>query len=106
MRRDILQKSTDPRSRAIIALIAFLTMTPNSTAANFSTTGQAVSKCLHFLSECKLVHQVQEGIEIFYSLEISKMKEIDHWLGQFRKIWEKRFNQLDHLLSTIKKDKK
>jgi hypothetical protein len=33
------------------------------------------------------------------------MKEIDKWLEQFRKIWEARFNQLDNLLSTIKKKK-
>ena len=39
-------------------------------------------------------------------LEVEKMKEIDKWLNQFRKIWETRFNQLDHVLSTIKKQKK
>ena len=50
--------------------------------------------------------QEQKGREIYYSLEIDKMKEIDKWLEQFRKIWETRFNQLDNLLSTIKKNKK
>jgi len=34
------------------------------------------------------------------------MKEIDKWIEQFRKIWETRFNQLDKVLSTIKKKKK
>jgi hypothetical protein len=34
------------------------------------------------------------------------MKEIDKWLDQFRQIWETRFNQLDKVLSTIKKQKK
>ena len=32
------------------------------------------------------------------------MKEIDQWLEQFRKIWENRFDQLDNLLSTLKKN--
>jgi len=36
-----------------------------------------------------------------YHINHDKMKEIDHWLEQFRKIWESRFNQLDHLLSTM-----
>ena len=40
------------------------------------------------------------------ALEIEKMKEIDNWLSQYRKIWETRFNQLDNVLSTIKKQKK
>ena len=35
-----------------------------------------------------------------------QMKEIDKWLNQFRKIWEIQFNQLDTVLSTIKKNKK
>jgi len=34
------------------------------------------------------------------------MKEIDKWLEQFRKIWEKRFDQLDTILSKLKSDKK
>lgn len=106
MRRDIFQAVADPTRRAIIALIALQTMTPNAIADNFNTTRQAVSKHLRILTECELVKQEQQGREIYYSLEIEKMKEIDQWLNQFRKIWEARFNQLDQVLSTIKKQKK
>ena len=106
MRRDIFQAIADPTRRAIIALIAFQSMTPNAIADNFQTTRQAVSKHLRILTECELVKQEQKGREIYYSLEIDKMKEIDQWIEQFRKIWETRFNQLDNLLSTIKKGKK
>ncbi len=106
MRRDIFQAIADPTRRAIIALIALQAMTPNAIAENFNTTRQAVSKHLRILTECELVKQEQKGREIYYSLEIEKMKEVDQWLEQFRKIWETRFNQLDQLLSTIKKQKK
>lgn len=106
MRRDIFQAVADPTRRAIIALIALQAMTPNNIADNFNTTRQAVSKHLRILTECKLLKQEQKGREIYYSLEIDKMKEIDKWLEQFRKIWETRFNQLDNLLSTIKKIRK
>lgn len=103
MRRDIFQAISDPTRRGIITLIAMQAMTPNAIAENFNTTRQAVSKHLRILSECELVKQEQQGREIFYSLEIEKMKEIDKWLNQFREIWETRFNQLDKVLSTIKK---
>ncbi len=106
MRRDIFQAIADPTRRAIIALIALQAMTPNAIAENFNTTRQAVSKHLRILTECELVKQEQQGREIFYALQIEKMKEIDKWLTQFRKIWETRFNQLDKVLSTIKKQKK
>ena len=106
MRRDIFQAIADPTRRAIIALIALQAMTPNAIAENFNTTRQAVSKHLRILTECELVKPAYQGREIYYSLEIEKMKEIDQWIDQFRKIWETRFNQLDKVLSTIKKQKK
>ena len=106
MRRDIFQAIADPTRRAIIALIALQAMTPNSIAENFNTTRQAVSKHLRILTECEMVKQEQQGREIYYSLQIEKMKEIDKWLSQYRKLWETRFNQLDKVLSTIKKQKK
>ena len=101
MRRDIFQAIADPTRRAIIALIALQAMTPNAIAENFHTTRQAVSKHLRILTECNLVKQEFRGREIYYSLEIEKMKEIDTWLQQYRNIWESRFNQLDTLLSTM-----
>lgn len=106
MRRDIFQAIADPTRRAIITLIAIQAMTPNAIAENFHTTRQAVSKHLRILTECELVKQEQQGREIFYSLEIDKMKEIDNWLEQFRNIWETRFSQLEKILSTSKNQKK
>ena len=106
MRRDIFQAIADPTRRAIIALIALQAMTPNAIADNFNMTRQAVSKHLRILTECDLVKQEQKGREIYYSLEIDKMKEIDQWIAQFRAIWESRFSQLDNVLATLKKTKK
>jgi DNA-binding transcriptional ArsR family regulator len=106
MRRDVFQAIADPTRRAIIALIALQAMTPNAIADNFNSTRQAVSKHLHILIECELVKQENQGREIYYSLKIEKMKEIDKWLEKYRKIWENRFNQLDNVLSTIKGQKK
>jgi DNA-binding transcriptional ArsR family regulator len=103
MRRDIFQAIADPTRRAIISLIALQAMTPNAIAENFNTTRQAISKHLRILTECELVKQQHQGREIYYSLEIEKMKEIDQWLSQYREIWQTRFNQLDELLATIKK---
>ena len=105
MRRDIFQAIADPTRRAILVLIAAQAMTPNSLAEHFDTTRQAVSKHLKILTECELVKPAHQGREIYYQLEIKKMKEIDKWLEQFRKIWEDRFSQLDKVLSTIKNKK-
>ena len=106
MRRDIFQAIADPTRRAIITLIALQAMTPNAIADHFATTRQSISRHLRILSECQLLMKKQQGREIYYQLQADKMKEIDKWLGQFRKIWETRFNQLDDVLSAIKNNKK
>lgn len=102
MRRDVFQAIADPTRRAIIALIALHAMTPNALAEHFDTSRQAVSKHLRILTECQLVKQEVRGREIYYQLEVSKMKDIDKWLEQFRKIWEQRFSELDNVLLTLK----
>ena len=81
-------------------------MTPNAIAENFDSSRQTISKHIQILSECELVKQEQQGREIYYHFNVKKMKEIDKWIDQFRKIWETQFNQLDKVLSTIKKQKK
>ncbi|WP_316800885.1 metalloregulator ArsR/SmtB family transcription factor [Pedobacter frigidisoli] len=98
MRRDIFQAIADQTRRAIMTLIALQAMTPNAIAENFNSTRQAISKHLRILTECEIVKQEQQGREIYYSLEVEKIKEIDKWLEQFRSIWETNFNQLDELL--------
>ena len=105
-RRDVFQAIADPTRRAILLLLASQAMTPNAMAEEFNSSRQAVSKHLQILTECELVKPEQKGREIYYHINPGQMKEIDQWLEQYRKIWETRFNQLDQVLSTIKKKKK
>lgn len=105
MKRDVFQAIADPTRREIIALVAVQAMTPNALAQHFDSTRQAVSKHLRILTECEIVTQEQKGREIYYRLEIDKMKEIDEWLEQYRKIWESRFEQLGEVLEVMKRDR-
>jgi len=106
MRRDVFQAIADPTRRAIILLIAFQAMTPNAIAEHFDSSRQAISKHLRILNECNLLKQEAVGREIYYELNAAKMKEIDKWLEQFRKIWENRFSELDIVLANLKNTKK
>jgi len=106
LKRDIFHAIADPTRRALLTLIASQALTPNAMAEKFDSTRQAISKHLRILTECQLVSQNPDGREIYYQLDFNKMKEIDHWLDQFKKIWESRFNELDKVLLTMKKNKK
>jgi len=61
---------------------------------------------MRILIECELIKQDHKCSEIYYLLEIDKMKEINKWIEQFRRIWETCFNQLDEVLLTLKKNRK
>lgn len=106
IRRDVFQAIADPTRRTIIGLIAIQAMTPNALAEHFHTSRQAVSKHIKILTECELVKQELSGREIYYHLNPKKIKELADFIEPFRKMWDDRFNQLDNLLSTIKKEKK
>jgi DNA-binding transcriptional ArsR family regulator len=106
MKQDIFQAIADPTRRAILTLIAIQALTPNVMAEKFDMSRQAVSKHIKVLQECDLIKPEHSGREIYYHFNPKKMQELDNWLAQFRKIWETQFNQLDKVLSTIKKRKK
>ncbi len=106
MKRDIFHAIADPTRRALLTLIARQALTPNAMAEKFDMSRQAVSKHIRVLQECGLIKPEQAGREIYYHFNSAKMKELDSWIAQFRKSWETQFNQLDKVLSTIKKQKK
>ena len=102
LRRDIYQAISDPTRRAILVLLTSQSMTAGAIASNFNVARPTISRHIQVLSECDLVEGNQQGREIYYELKVEKMKEIDRWLEQFRKIWEHRFDQLDQVLSNLK----
>lgn len=103
IRRDVFQAIADPTRRAILLLIATHSMTPNAIAEKFKSSRQAVSKHIQILSECELVKQEQKGREIYYHINPTKIHDVDNWVEQFKKKVEIQFNQLDQLLSKMKK---
>jgi DNA-binding transcriptional ArsR family regulator len=105
MRRDVFQGIADPTRRAILSMISAQPMTPNALAERFDSTRQAVSRHIKILTECDLIKQEQMGREIYYQLNLKKLKEVDKWLSPFRDMWEARFNQLDSVLKNLKNKK-
>lgn len=106
IRRDIFQAIADPTRRAILTMLALQTMTPGAIASSFDSSRQTISKHIQILTECQLLKQQQTGREIYYELNLKKMKEIDLWLETFRKIWENRFDKIENILKQNKSKQK
>ncbi|MFD2521792.1 ArsR/SmtB family transcription factor [Emticicia soli] len=105
LRRDVFQAIADPTRRAILLLLASQAMTAGAIAANFDTARPTVSKHLQILTECELLDQQQTGREIYYHLNIEKMKEIADFIEPFRKMWDDRFNHLEAIMKNYQSEK-
>lgn len=105
IRRDAFQGIADPTRRAILTLLAVQALTPGAIAEQFHSSRQTISKHIQILTECELVKPAQNGREIYYHINTKKMKEIDKWIEHFKKLVEIQFNQLDTVLTTLKKQR-
>jgi DNA-binding transcriptional ArsR family regulator len=105
LRRDVFQALADPTRRAILLLVASQGMTAGAIAAHFDTARPTVSRHLQILAECELLQQQQQGREIYYHINAGKMKEVADFIEPFRKMWDDRFNKLEHIMSDYKNKK-
>lgn len=98
LRRDVFQAIADPTRRGILVLLASNAMTAGAIAANFDTARPTVSRHLQILTECELLGQTQQGREVYYHLNATKMKEIADFIEPFRSMWDSRFNKLEDVM--------
>ncbi len=101
-RRDVFQAIADPTRRAILNLLAHKSQNLNTIAANFDISRQAISLQIKILEECGLIKISKQGRERYCKPQFEKLNEVVAWIEPFRKIWEARFNELDHLLEELK----
>ncbi len=104
LRRDVFQAIADPTRRSILLLVASQAMTAGTIAANFNSARPTISKHIQILTECELLHQEQHGREIYYQLNLEKMKDIADFIEPFRQMWDARFNNLESLMKKQRKN--
>ncbi|MEM6642150.1 MAG: metalloregulator ArsR/SmtB family transcription factor [Bacteroidota bacterium] len=97
-RRDVFQAIADPTRRAILNLVALGAMTPGAIADSFESKRQTVSRHIQILTECELLTQEQNGREIKYHFNPSKMKEVNDYIEPFRKLWDDKFDKLEAVM--------
>lgn len=101
-RRDVFQAIADPTRREIIKLVANKAQNLGELAEHFEISRQAISLHVKILEECGVLSINQEGRERYCSLQLEKLEEVSDWLEPLRDIMEKRFGQLDQVLTNLK----
>ena len=105
-RRDVFQAIADHIRRDILILIARKTLNLNSIAENFDISRPGISQHIKILTECGLIVIHQQGRERYCYLQPDKLGDVADWIEPFRKLWEHRFDKLDHLLIKLQTPKK
>ena len=100
------QALADPTRRAILARLALGETSVTELAEPFAMSMPAVSKHLKVLERAGLISRGREAQWRPCRIEPAALKNIDEWLGRYRRFWEANFNRLDEYLKELQAQEK
>jgi DNA-binding transcriptional ArsR family regulator len=92
----------DPTRRAILARLALGETSVSELAEPFDMSLPAISKHLKVLEHAGLISRGREAQWRPCRIAPASFKEVDGWLGGFRRFWDANFNRLDDYLQKMK----
>jgi len=96
----------DPTRRAILARLAEGELSVTELAEPFRMTLPAVSKHLKVLERAGLIERRREAQWRPARLEAGPLKDVSHWVEEYRLFWEQRFDRLDNYLRSVQSESK
>ncbi len=101
---DIFNAVAEPTRRQIVELLASKGRIPASEFYNhFSSTPAGESQHLKILRDTHLVTVQKNAQQRLYSINAEKIDEMEHWMRELTKMWNKRFDMLENVLETEKR---
>lgn len=94
----------DPTRRAILARLATGEATVQDLARPFAISQPAISRHLRVLEDAGLIETRVAGTSRPRRLRPEAVAAVWGWLGQYRALWEARFQALDSVLDDIAKE--
>jgi DNA-binding transcriptional ArsR family regulator len=92
----------DPTRRAILSRLALGETSVMELAEPFDMSLPAISKHLKVLERAGLISRGREAQWRPCRIEPMRFKQVDGWLGDFRRFWDENFNRLDQYLEEMK----
>jgi len=96
-----LSALADPTRRAILARLSQGEATVNDLAKPFDISLPAISRHLKVLESAGLISRGRDAQWRPCRLETAPLRELDGWLGKYRKFWEGSFDRMDAYLKQI-----
>jgi DNA-binding transcriptional ArsR family regulator len=92
----------DPTRRAILARLALGETSVTELAEPFDMSLPAISKHLKVLEHAGLISRGREAQWRPCRIAPVSLKQVDGWLGNFRRFWDENFNRFDDYLQEMK----
>ncbi len=94
----------DPTRRRVIEQLSLKPASMTELARPFSINLPTLSKHLGILERSGLVRSSKVGRVRTYRLVPGKLESAENWLCKQRTLWERRLDQLDEYLATMKEN--
>ena len=93
-RADVFETLADPMRRRIVEVLRGGERPVNDIVAELDIHQSGVSRHLRILSEAGFVSMRADGPRRLYALRAEPFRELDAWLGGYRRLWERRLDRL------------
>lgn len=100
----VFRALADPTRREVLARLSRSAASVSELAAPFDMALPSFVGHLRILEGCGLVRSEKKGRVRTYRLSAERMRLAEDWLAQQRAFWERRLDQLDDYLITLKQE--
>ena len=98
----VFQALADPTRRAVLERLGRGPVAMSELHRPFTMALPSFSQHLRVLESCGLVRSRKAGRVRTYRLVPKPLQQVEHWMTRQRSLWERRLDQLDTLLATLK----
>ena len=95
----------EPRRRELLAAMGADELSVNEIVERLGWNQPMVSKHLGVLKQVGLVEERRAGRQRLYRVNGERLRPIFDWVSPFEKYWSERFDRLDEVLTSMKKEK-
>jgi DNA-binding transcriptional ArsR family regulator len=90
---DVFQTLADPTRRRIVEVLRDGEQQVNDVVEKAGVHQSGVSRHLRILHQSGFVSMRPDGQRRLYALKPEPFREMDQWLGQYRKLWQARLDR-------------
>ena len=98
----VFQALADPTRRAVLERLGGGPASTSDLARPFAMSLPSFTQHLAVLERCGLVRSQKCGRVRTYQLRARPLAAAEHWLDRQRRLWQRRLDQLDDYVTTMK----